>query len=192
MAFAGPLEQAGFRWRPAGQHSSHLVLQVSRQTVRPPSAGRRFAGGRGEQAGRAQPPEPDLGPGSTRAAVARPAAKLRPDPRPRPERRRKVAPLAARLCDVQHRVRDGAEVMGLLAALARRVEHRFQQFPLLIGQVTWVRHVPHGDRGNRPCDRNTPSQGSRRADARGPGRREAEPTEWLAIVEACRAPWSRP
>ena len=90
--------------------------------------------------------------------VARPAAELRPDPRPRSERCREVAPLAACLGDVQHPVHHGAQVVGVLAtALPRRVEHRLQQVPLVVGQVTWVRHAPHGDDRLRPCNRDTPS-----------------------------------
>ena len=88
------------------------------------------------------------------------SAKLRPNPRPRPERRRKVAPLAAGLGDVQPRVHDSPKVCCVLAApLARRVEHRLQQGPLVIGQVTWVRHAPHRDDGSPHGNRDTPSQG---------------------------------
>ena len=44
------------------------------------------------------------------------------------------------------------------AALAGSVEHRLQQFPLVIGQVTWVRHAPHGDVALDPGNRDTPSE----------------------------------
>ena len=37
------------------------------------------------------------------------------------------------------------KVIGVpAAALARRVEHRLQQVPLLIDQITWIRRAPHG------------------------------------------------
>jgi hypothetical protein len=40
--------------------------------------------------------------------------------------------------DVQHCVHHAAQVVGVpAAALAWRVEHRLQQAPLLIGQITW-------------------------------------------------------
>jgi hypothetical protein len=45
----------------------------------------------------------------------------------------------------------------LAAALAGRVEHRLQQFPLVIGQVTWVRHAPHSDHAPNPRNRDIPS-----------------------------------
>jgi len=55
-------------------------------------------------------------------AVARPAAELRPDPSPRPKRRRQIAPLAPGLRDVEHRVHDAAQVIAMFAAaLARHV-----------------------------------------------------------------------
>ena len=72
--------------------------------------------------------------GARPRAVARPATKLRPHPRPRPERLRQVAPLATRLRDVQHRVHHRSQIRRMLAApLVRCVEHRFQQLPLVIG-----------------------------------------------------------
>jgi hypothetical protein len=61
------------------------------------------------------------------------------------ERLGQVAPLAAGVGDAQHRVHHLPEVRFVLgSALAGRVEHRFQQRPLFVGQVTGVRHVEHG------------------------------------------------
>jgi hypothetical protein len=78
-------------------------------------------------------------------AVAGPAAELRPHPRPRRERLGQVPPLAAGTRDVEHRVDHAAQVRCVLGSpLARRVEHRFEQRPLLVGQVTGVRHAPDG------------------------------------------------
>src|SRR6476620_227744 len=63
-----------------------------------------------------------------------------------------------RNCD-QTRVHHSSQVVGVLAAaLSRRVEHRLQQVLLIIGQVTWVRHAPYGDRSLGPCNRDTPTE----------------------------------
>src|SRR5215218_4056140 len=52
--------------------------------------------------------------------------------------------------DVEHRVYHPPQVRRVLgSSLARSVEHRFQQRPLLVGQVTGVRHAVHG--ADRPC-----------------------------------------
>lgn len=45
-----------------------------------------------------------------------------------------------------------SQVIGVLAAPhAGRLEHRREQRPLVIGQVTWVRHAGHGAAGHRPA-----------------------------------------
>ncbi|HEY0950235.1 hypothetical protein [Nocardioides sp.] len=49
---------------------------------------------------------------------------------------------------MQQRVHHDPEVIGVLAAA--RVEHRLQQLPLVIVQVTWVRHAAHGDAALHP------------------------------------------
>jgi hypothetical protein len=93
------------------------------------------------------------------SAVARPATELRPHPGPAPERLGQVAPLAAGLGDVQHRVHHRAQVLSVLAApLAGRVEHRPQQRPLLIAQVTWIRHAGHCDDHRLSGNRDTPNK----------------------------------
>lgn len=80
-------------------------------------------------------------------AVACPAAELRPHPRPGPERLRQEPPLAARVGDVEHRVDHTPQVRSVLRpALAGRAEHRFQQRPLLVGQVTGIGHTQNGPR----------------------------------------------
>ncbi|MBY9073552.1 hypothetical protein K1X13_01835 [Nocardioides sp. WL0053] len=58
-------------------------------------------------------------------------------------------------CRYVDEVIEDAPLQVTESFLARRVEHRLQQVPLVIGQVTWVRHSPHGDHGNRPRNRDT-------------------------------------
>ena len=83
-------------------------------------------------------------------AVARPAAGLRPHTGPGPERLGQKSPLAAGVGDVEHRVYHPPQVRRVFgSSLARSVDHRFQQRPLLVGQVTGVRHAVHG--ADRPC-----------------------------------------
>jgi hypothetical protein len=91
-------------------------------------------------------------------SVSRPAAKLRPHSGPGAEGLRQVAPLAPGLSDVEHGVDDAAQITAVLAAaFARRSEHRLEQFPLLRGEVTWVRHTSHSDHPARHGNRGTPS-----------------------------------
>lgn len=46
----------------------------------------------------------------------------------------------------------------LTAPLAWSVEHRLQQRPLLIGQITWIRHAAHRDDQRPGGNRDTPSK----------------------------------
>lgn len=96
--------------------------------------------------------------------VTRPAAELRPDPRPRAKRLRQVPPLTPGVRDVQHRVHHLSKVRPVLRTpLARASQHRPQKGPLLVGQVTGVRHGPH-----RACRR--PRRSHRRSNGTHPVR----------------------
>ncbi len=49
------------------------------------------------------------------------------------------------------------EPWTLPAPLSRRVQHRLQEVPLVVGEVTWVGHAPHSDDQRRRRNRDTPS-----------------------------------
>jgi hypothetical protein len=66
----------------------------------------------------------------------------RPTRRNSTPRRRPSLRAAAAVTPRSTGTSDAAQVVGVFAAaLARRVEHLIQQLPLLVGQVTWVRHA---------------------------------------------------
>lgn len=70
----------------------------------------------------------------TSGTVTRPGSKGRTTP--------EVASPATGLGELEHRVHDGPQVIGVPAAsLARRVGHWLPQVPLLAGQITWIRHA---------------------------------------------------
>ena len=74
-------------------------------------------------------------------AVARPAPELRPHPCPRPELGRQEPPLATGVRGVQHRINHMSQIRAVpRATLARRRQQRAQHLPLVVGQISRIRH----------------------------------------------------